>query len=59
MEKFGYTILGFLLGLWLLRMSRKYGLVNVFDALSQGLGKHLVELITILLIIFSLYLFGR
>ncbi len=59
MEKYGYFILGLLLGLWLLRVGRMYGLVNVFDAIIQGSGKFIAVIITILIIIFSLYLFGK
>jgi hypothetical protein len=59
MEKYGYFILGLLLGLWLLRMSRQYGLFNVIDVLIQAFQKYILAIATILLILFSLYLFGK
>ena len=58
MEKYGLYILGLLLVLWLLRMSRKYGLLNVFDALAEGCGKYLFAIATVILIVFALYLLG-
>lgn len=58
MEKLGLTILLLLLGLWMLRMSRKYGLLNFLDAMIQGLLKYIVAIITILLILFALFLMG-
>ena len=58
MEQLGFYIVVLLTISWLLYMSRKYGLANIFDALTQGCSKFIWAILTILLLIFALYLMG-